>query len=152
MLKPFYTSGTVEAGCDEAGRGCLAGPVYAAAVILPLTFTHPVLNDSKKLNAVKRILLREEIKESAIAWSVASASVEEIDKLNILKASWLAMHRAIEGLKIRPGHILVDGNRFAPYPDIGHTCIVKGPGLSFSISAASILEKIGRNEHMIVLD
>ncbi len=148
MLKPFHTAGVIEAGCDEAGRGCLAGPVYAAAVILPPGFDHPFLNDSKQLSAAKRQELKTEILESALSWSVASASVEEIDSMNILRASWLAMHRAIEQLNIRPAHLIVDGNRFLPFQGINHHCIVKGDGTFFSIAAASILAKTFRDEFM----
>jgi len=139
------------AGCDEAGRGCLAGPVFAAAVILPKGFTHDTLTDSKKLSSKQRYLLRDEIKEKAIAWAVASCDNHEIDKINILKASVRAMHKAVKQLSVRPEMILVDGNYFIPYPDIPHQCIVKGDALVFSISAASVLAKTCRDDFMIKL-
>ena len=125
MLMQYLNSGVVEAGCDEAGRGCLAGPVYAAAVILPPNYKNDLLNDSKQLSEHQRDALRPIIERDALAWCVGVVSPEEIDHINILKASFLAMHRAIKGLKIEPQHLLIDGNRFTPYPGIPHTCIVK---------------------------
>lgn len=144
----------IEAGCDEAGRGCLAGPVAAAAVILPPDFDNEILNDSKKLTERQRDLLRPIIEREALAWCVVMVSADEIDKINILNASITGMHRALDGLKIRPEHILVDGNRFRPYKDIPHTTIVKGDGKFMSIAAASILAKTHRDEYMakIALD
>ena len=141
--------GVNEAGCDEAGRGCLAGPVYAAAVILPDDFTHPLLNDSKQLSEKRRYQLREVIEREAIAWSVASVDAAEIDKINILNASILAMHRALDGLSVTPGAIIVDGNRFKPYRDINWTTYVKGDGRFANIAAASILAKTRRDDFMI---
>ena len=141
MLLPYMETGRIEAGCDEAGRGCLAGAVFAAAVILPEDFKNQDLNDSKQLSEKKRYKLRPVIEREAIAWAVGIVSPEEIDKINILKASFLAMHRAIEQLKVRPEHLLIDGNRFTPYPDIPHTTVVKGDGKYLSIAAASILAK-----------
>lgn len=138
MLLPYMETGRIEAGCDEAGRGCLAGAVFAAAVILPEDFKNEDLNDSKQLSEKKRYKLRPVIEREAIAWAVGIVSPEEIDKINILKASFLAMHRAIEQLKVRPEHLLIDGNRFTPYPDIPHTTVVKGDGKYLSIAAASI--------------
>lgn len=152
MLQPYYYKNRIEAGCDEAGRGCLAGPVYAAAVILPRNFRHPVLNDSKKLTTKQRKELREVIISSAVAWNVASINNDEIDELNILRASIKAMHLAIEGLKKQPEFLLIDGNRFYPYRNIGHKTIVKGDGLYYSIAAASILAKTFRDEYMEKLD
>jgi ribonuclease HII len=137
-----------EAGCDEAGRGCLAGPVVAAAVILPRNFRHDVLNDSKKLTAKQRSELREEIMETAIAWSVAFVDNEGIDEMNILRASIRAMHIAIEGLKKEPQFLLIDGNRFYPYKSIDYKTIVKGDSIYFSIAAASVLAKTHRDEYM----
>lgn len=148
MLKAHDIAGIVEAGTDEAGRGCIAGPVYAAAVILPEDFTDPGLNDSKQLTRSEREKFREYIISHAAAWAVASASPEEIDAINILNASILAMHRALDGLQKRPGHILVDGNRFKPYGDIPFTCFVKGDGLYAPIAAASILAKTFRDDFM----
>ncbi len=150
-LKPFHTSGILEAGCDEAGRGCLAGPVFAAAVILPPGFENGLLNDSKQLTARQRAELREIIEGTALAWSVASVSPSEIDSLNILNASFLAMHRAVEGLKVMPEALLIDGNRFKPCGSIPHHCIVKGDGIYLSIAAASVLAKTWRDEHMMKL-
>ncbi|MSL10806.1 ribonuclease HII, partial [Escherichia coli] len=144
MLLPYMETGRIEAGCDEAGRGCLAGAVFAAAVILPEDFKNEDLNDSKQLSEKKRYKLRPVIEREAIAWAVGIVSPEEIDKINILKASFLAMHRAIEQLKVRPEHLLIDGNRFTPYPDIPHTTVVKGDGKYLSIAAASILAKTYR--------
>jgi ribonuclease HII len=148
MLRPYYNHTLQEAGLDEAGRGCLAGPVVAAAVILPRDFMHPLLNDSKQLTKIQRESLREEIKEKALAWSIAEVSNEEIDQINILNASFLAMHRAIEALSIQPEHLLIDGNRFTPYPSIPHTCIVKGDSLYYAIAAASVLAKTYRDDLM----
>ena len=151
MLKPFYIEGAVEAGCDEAGRGCIAGPVFAAAVILPHHFSNPVLDDSKKLSAKKRQLLRPLIEEKALAWGVGVVSEKEIDQINILNASFLAMHRALDKLQMIPSHLLIDGNRFKPYGDISHACIIKGDGIYASIAAASILAKTHRDEYMLTL-
>lgn len=151
MLRPFYNAQYTEAGLDEAGRGCLAGPVVAAAVILPKNYEHPLLNDSKQLTKLQREQLRTEILNDALAWAVAEVSNQEIDKINILKASFLAMHRAIEQLSICPEHLLIDGNRFTPYPLIPHTCIVKGDAKFLSIAAASILAKTHRDELMVAL-
>jgi ribonuclease HII len=151
VLRNFFLKDTVEAGCDEAGRGCLAGPVFAAAVILPLNFRHPLLNDSKQLNAEERALLRPIIEKKAIAWAVASADNVEIDLINILQASILSMHRALDKLSLSPAHILVDGNRFKPYKDIPHTCIVEGDAKYKCIAAASILAKTYRDDFMAEL-
>lgn len=148
MLKASFTGSKIEAGCDEAGRGCLAGPVVAAAVILPLDYHHPKLNDSKQLKAKDREMLRFEIEKEAIAWAVAEVGNQEIDKINILNASFLAMHRALDSLKMPPDLILVDGNRFKNYQSIPHECIVKGDGIYFSIAAASVLAKTYRDELM----
>ena len=148
MLTLKYFNDRIEAGCDEAGRGCLAGPVCAAAVILPDGFSNETLNDSKQLPAKKREELRQLIEREAVAWAVAQVDNEEIDKINILNASILAMHKALDALKVRPQHILVDGNRFKPYGDIDHHCIVKGDGKYMSIVAASILAKTHRDEFM----
>ena len=141
----------LEAGCDEAGRGCLAGPVFAAAVILPCDFNNPLVNDSKKLSPVVRSQLRILIEHQAIAWAVAWFDNDKIDELNILRASLFAMHAALDKLAVRPGHILVDGNRFYPYQHIPHQCIVKGDATYASIAAASILAKTWRDEHMATL-
>jgi ribonuclease HII len=148
MLKSYLYHNLLEAGCDEAGRGCLAGPVVAAAVILPKNFRHPVLNDSKKLTARQREILRKEIMEAAIAWNVAFVDNWEIDKMNILRASIKAIHLAIDGLSKKPEFLIVDGNRFFPYKDIKHETIIKGDGLYFSIAAASVLAKTFRDEYM----
>jgi ribonuclease HII len=148
MLKSYLYHNLIEAGCDEAGRGCLAGPVTAAAVILPKNFKHPVLNDSKKLTAKQRDFLKEEIMNSAIAWHVAFVDNNEIDKMNILRASIKAMHLAIEGLSKKPQFLLIDGNKFFPYKEIKHKTIVKGDSLYFSIAAASVLAKTFRDEFM----
>lgn len=148
MLLPYLQENRIEAGCDEAGRGCLAGAVYAAAVILPPDFKNEMLNDSKQLTEKQRYALRSVIEESALAWAVGIVSLEEIDQINILNASFLAMHRAIDQLKIRPQHLLIDGNRFNPYPGIPHTTIVKGDGKYLSIAAASILAKTYRDDYM----
>jgi ribonuclease HII len=138
----------IEAGCDEAGRGCLAGPVFAAAVILPTNFTHPLLNDSKKLSEADRYLLRPEIEQQALAFAVASVSNTEIDEINILNASFLAMHRAIRQLSIKPQLLMIDGNRFNAYPQIPHQCIIQGDCKYFSIAAASVLAKTYRDDYM----
>lgn len=148
-LPSSNSCGVNEAGCDEAGRGCLAGPVYAAAVILPDGFSHPLLNDSKQLSERMRYELREIIEREAVAWSVASVDAGEIDRINILNASILAMHKALDGLKITPGEIIVDGNRFKPYRNIKHTTFVKGDGRFANIAAASILAKTYRDDFMI---
>lgn len=151
MLKSHYYEDLIEAGCDEAGRGCLAGSVYAAAVILPPDYQNELLNDSKKLTAKKRYALREEIERDAIAWAVGIVTPEEIDKINILNASFLAMHRALDQLKVRPEAVIVDGNRFKPYQDLPSTTIVKGDGKYLSIAAASILAKTYRDDYMLSL-
>ena len=151
MLLPYMTEGAVEAGCDEAGRGCLAGPVYAAAVILPPDFHSAELNDSKQLTARQRYLLRPIIEQEAVAWAVGVVTAQEIDKINILNASILAMHRALDQLQVRPEAIIVDGNRFKPYRDLPHTTIVKGDGKYLSIAAASILAKTYRDDEMVRL-
>ena len=158
MLLPLYNQkGLIEAGCDEAGRGCLAGCVYAAAVILPPDYTNADLNDSKQLSARKRYALREQIERDAVAWAVATATPEEIDDINILNASILAMHRALNQLTTRPEYVIVDGNRFRPYADpatgenLPHTTIVKGDGRYLSIAAASILAKTYRDDYMMDL-
>lgn len=148
MLLPFLESGRIEAGCDEAGRGCLAGPVYAAAVILPQDFHNDLLNDSKQLTEKQRYQLRPIIEKEALAWAVGVVTAEEIDKINILAASFLAMHRAIDALKIIPEHLLIDGNRFKKYKDIPFTTVVKGDGKMASIAAASILAKTYRDDFM----
>lgn len=148
MLDSFYIAGTIEAGTDEAGRGCIAGPVYAAAVILPADFHNQELNDSKQLSRHTRERLREIIMKEAVSWCVASASPGEIDDVNILNASILSMHRALDGLSVTPEHIIVDGNRFKPYKDIPFTCFVKGDGRYASIAAASILAKTFRDDFM----
>ena len=147
-LKKFYREDLVEAGCDEAGRGCLAGPVFAAAVILPADFYHPLLDDSKKISEKKRYELREYIEKHALAFGIGSVDQELIDKINILNASFLAMHIAIEQLSIRPQLLLIDGNRFNKYKKIPHKCIVKGDGIYQSIAAASILAKTYRDDYM----
>ena len=151
MLEPFLLKNEIEAGCDEAGRGCLAGPVFAAAVILPHSFSHPLLNDSKKISEANRNLLRGIIEKEAIAWSVAQVDAPEIDKINILNASFLAMHRAIDTLNKRPTHLIIDGNRFHAYQNIPHQCIIKGDGKYNSIAAASILAKTHRDEFIVNL-
>ena len=147
-LLPHYYSNLIEAGCDEAGRGCLAGSVYAAAVILPKDYDNPLLNDSKKLTEKRRKVLRDQILRDAEAWAVGVVTPEEIDKINILNASFLAMHRALDQLTIRPEAVIVDGNRFNPYHDLPYTTIVKGDGKYQSIAAASILAKTFRDEYM----
>jgi ribonuclease HII len=151
-LLAFYSSNTIEAGCDEVGRGCLAGPVFAAAVILSRPFSHPLLKDSKALTVSQRDELRQIIEQEAFAWAVAQASCEEIDQINILNASFLAMHRAIVQLQTLPAQLLIDGNRFTPYPNIPHVCIVKGDSKYQPIAAAAILAKTHRDEYMIALD
>lgn len=148
MLLPYLQKGRIEAGCDEAGRGCLAGAVYAAAVILPPDFENELLNDSKQLSEKQRYALRQVIEQEAVDWAVGIVSPEEIDKINILNASFLAMHRAIAQLKTVPEHLLIDGNRFNPYSNIPHTTIVKGDGKYLSIAAASILAKTYRDDYM----
>ena len=148
MLLPYLHPELIEAGCDEAGRGCLAGAVYAAAVILPHDFHNELLNDSKQLSEKQRYALREVIEKEAVAWAVGVVTPEEIDKINILNASFLAMHRAIDELKVRPQHLLIDGNRFNKYQDLPHTTIVKGDGKYLSIAAASILAKTYRDDYM----
>lgn len=152
MLKSQFQNKFIEAGCDEAGRGCLAGPVYAAAVILPKGYKNKLLNDSKQLSEKKRTILREEIEKDAIAFGVGIVDNLEIDKINILNASFLAMHRAVEQLKITPELLLIDGNRFKPYKDIPHECIIKGDGKFLSIAAASVLAKTYRDEFMLEAD
>lgn len=151
MLKNYYEQGRVEAGCDEAGRGCLAGSVYAAAVILPPDYHNERLNDSKKLTARQRYALRQDIERNAVAWAVGVVTPQEIDQINILNASILAMHRALDQLQVRPEAIIVDGNRFKPYRDLPHTTIVKGDGKYLSIAAASILAKTYRDDEMVRL-
>ncbi|NDF99318.1 MAG: ribonuclease HII [Chitinophagia bacterium] len=148
MLAAYYKKNEIEAGCDEAGRGCYAGPVVAAAVILPKNFKHPLLNDSKKLSAMQREMLRPIIEQHAIAWSIGVIDHEEIDKINILKASFKAMHQAIATLGTTPTLLLIDGNRFSAYPSIRHQCFVKGDGRFASIAAASILAKTYRDQLM----
>ena len=148
MLKSYLYHNLIEAGCDEAGRGCLAGPVVAAAVILPKNFKHPVLNDSKKLTVKQRNTLREEIILNALAWNVAFVDNREIDEMNILRASIKAMHLAVDGLSKKPQFLLIDGNSFFPYKDIEHKTIIKGDGLYFPIAAASVLAKTFRDEFM----
>lgn len=150
-MKLFHTPNLIEAGCDEAGRGCLAGPVFAAAVILPPGFEHPLINDSKQLSERARYELRPIIEREAVAYSVAMVSSQEIDQHNILNASILAMHRAIDGLAVRPEHLLIDGNRFRPYPQIAYTTVVKGDSLYLPIAAASILAKTYRDDYMVQL-
>ena len=147
LLDPYY-EGKVEAGCDEAGRGCLAGSVYAAAVILPVGYQNELLNDSKQLTEKRRYELREIIQRDAVAWAVGIVTPEEIDKINILNASILAMHRALDQLQVRPEAVIVDGNRFKKYQDLPHTTIVKGDGKYLSIAAASILAKTYRDDYM----
>jgi ribonuclease HII len=148
MLSPFYQEQFTEAGCDEAGRGCLAGPVFAAAVILPRDFYHPLLNDSKQVTEKHRLELRPFIEANAIAWSVAMVDNNMIDKINILKASFKAMHMAIKKLSVPPEYLLIDGNRFKPYKKIPYQCIIQGDGLYSSIAAASILAKTYRDDYM----
>ncbi len=148
MLKSYYNKEAIEAGLDEVGRGCLAGPVVAAAVILPMDYQHAFLNDSKQLSRMQREILDKEIRQEAIAWAIAEVDNLEIDKINILKASFLAMHKAVDQLATRPDHLLVDGNRFTPYPMIPHTCIIKGDAHYLSIAAASVLAKTYRDDLM----
>ena len=148
MLKPFFQDTFIEAGCDEAGRGCYAGPVFAAAVILPKDFYHPALNDSKQVTAAERDVLKVFIKENAIAYAVAMIDNEEIDQINILRASFKAMHLALDKLKKRPFLLLIDGNHFTPYKKLNHHCIVRGDGIYASIAAASILAKTYRDAYM----
>jgi ribonuclease HII len=147
-LIQHHKADKIEVGCDEAGRGCLAGPVFAAAVIFARDYDNPAINDSKKLNASQRETLRQEIEKSALAWAVASANPEEIDEINILNASFLAMHRALEKLSIVPQWILVDGHRFLPFKDIPYSCIIRGDAQYLSIAAASILAKTYRDNYM----
>ena len=151
MLEAYYTKDVIEAGCDEAGRGCLAGPVFAAAVILPPDFKSELLNDSKQLSEKNRYALRPLIEQEAIAWGIGVVTAPEIDAINILKASFLAMHRAIDQLKVQPQALLIDGNRFTPYKEIPFTCMVKGDGRILSIAAASILAKTYRDDYMLQL-
>ena len=151
MLLPYYNETLIEAGCDEAGRGCLAGSVYAAAVILPKDYHNELLNDSKQLTAKKRYLLREQIERDAIAWAVGIVTPKEIDEINILRASITAMHRAVDQLKVRPEALIIDGNRFYKYHDLPHTTIVKGDGKYLAIAAASILAKTYRDDYMAEL-
>jgi ribonuclease HII len=148
MLLPSFTPDLIEAGCDEVGRGCLAGPVVAAAVILPKNYTHELLNDSKQLTKEERNLLRTEIKRDALAWAIAETSHQEIDEINVLNASFLAMHRAVDQLKVTPELLLIDGNRFKPYREIKFECIIKGDAHYLSIAAASVLAKTYRDDLM----
>jgi len=148
MLKSYFKKGTVEAGCDEAGRGCLAGPVFAASVILPKNYKNKLLDDSKKLNEKKRMFLREEIMKDALHFAIAQVDNLEIDEINILNASFLAMHRAVDELEQKPELLLIDGNRFKAYKNIPHQCIIKGDGKYLSIAAASILAKTSRDFYM----
>lgn len=148
MLLPYYNENLIEAGCDEAGRGCLAGSVYAAAVILPKDYRNDALNDSKRLSASRRYKLREEIMRDAVAWAVGVVTPSEIDEINILNASILAMHRAVDQLAVRPQALIIDGNRFRQYQDLPYTTIVKGDGKYQSIAAASILAKTFRDDYM----
>ena len=152
MLRSNFTDNLVEAGCDEAGRGCLAGPVVAASVILPKGYSNELLNDSKKLSAKQRAILRIEIEKEAVAFAVAFVDHSKIDEINILNASFLAMHKAVEQLAHKPELLLIDGNRFKPYEGINHECIIKGDGKFMSIAAASILAKTYRDEYMNTLD
>jgi ribonuclease HII len=151
ILKDCYCAEGFEAGCDEAGRGCLAGPVYAASVVLPPGYNHGWLNDSKKLSPTQRTFMRTDIEKNALAWAVAFADNEEIDEMNILRASILAMHRALDKLSLPPDRILVDGNRFYPYKGIPHVCLIRGDATYRSIAAASILAKVYRDEYMLQL-
>ena len=148
MLKSFFQEDKIEAGCDEAGRGCLAGPVVAASVILPKNYKHKVLNDSKKLTEKQREEVKKDIIEDAVSWGIGVVSPEKIDEINILNASYLAMHRAIDKLKIKPELLLIDGNRFNSYDDIPHECVIKGDGKFLSIAAASVLAKTYRDDLM----
>lgn len=151
MLLPWLNENLIEAGCDEAGRGCLAGSVYAAAVILPKNFHNELLNDSKQLTEKQRYSLREVIEKEAVAWAIGIVTPKEIDKINILNASFLAMHRAVDQLKVHPEHLLIDGNRFNKYADIPHTTVVKGDAKYLSIAAASVLAKTYRDDYMNLL-
>lgn len=151
MLQPFHKNNRIEAGIDEAGRGCYAGPVFAAAVILPKKFYHPLLNDSKQLNKEQRALLRPIIEAQAVCWSVAMIDNDEIDRINILQATYSAMHQCVSTLSVVPEHLLIDGNRFRPYQDISHDCIIQGDGTYASIAAASILAKTHRDAFMLQL-
>lgn len=151
MLKSYFDKNLIEAGCDEAGRGCLAGPVYASAVILPKNYKNKWLNDSKKLSDKDRYELRPEIEDQAICWAIGIVDHKEIDEINILNASFLAMHRAVDKLKTKPELLLIDGNRFKAYKKIPHQCIIKGDGKFLSIAAASILAKTYRDDHMQVM-
>ena len=151
MLENFYQTSLIEAGCDEAGRGCLAGSVFAAAVILPPDFHHPLLNDSKQMTERQRDTLREVIEREAVAWAVAEVTAERIDQINILKASFEGMNRAVEMLNVRPEFLAIDGNRFYPAHDIPYACIVKGDGKYADIAAASVLAKTHRDEYMMRL-
>jgi len=148
MLQAYFQDSLVEAGCDEAGRGCLAGPVYAAAVILPRDFHHPLLNDSKQLTEEQRYELRPVIESNALSFAVASLCNREIDKINILRASFKSMHLAIKKLSVQPQLLLIDGNRFTPYRKIPHKCVIQGDGIYASIAAASVLAKTYRDDHM----
>lgn len=148
MLLPYYQDAFIEAGCDEAGRGCYAGPVFAAAVILPRDFHHPLLNDSKQLTVEERNELKPYIKANAISYAVAMVDNDEIDKINILRASFKAMHLALDKLRKRPNFLLIDGNRFTPYKKVKHECIIKGDGIYASIAAASVLAKTHRDAYM----
>ena len=148
MLASHYYTGKVEAGCDEAGRGCLAGPVFAAAVVLPPDYSNALLNDSKQLSERQRYALRDVIESEALAWAIGIVTPEEIDRINILNASIMAMHRALDALTIRPQAVIVDGNKFKPYASLPHTCIVKGDAKYLSIAAASILAKTYRDDYM----
>ena len=151
MLRPHYTSHLIEAGCDEVGRGCLAGPVVAAAVILPKGYQHALLKDSKQLSKKQRLLMAEMLREKALAWAIGTATPQEVDQYNVAKASFLAMHRALDQLTLKPALILVDGNRFVPYPAIPHQCIVRGDSLYSAIAAASVLAKVHRDAYMQML-
>ncbi|HRK52593.1 MAG TPA: ribonuclease HII [Cyclobacteriaceae bacterium] len=148
MLKSSHTIDLIEAGCDEVGRGCLAGPVVAAAVILPKNYSHEILNDSKQLNKEERLILTQEIQRDAISWGIAEVSNEEIDKINILNASFKAMHRALDKLTTKPNLLLIDGNRFQPYGDVKFECVIKGDATYLSIAAASVLAKTYRDKLM----
>lgn len=148
MLLPSFTPDSIEAGCDEAGRGCLAGPVVAAAVIFPKDYQHPLLNDSKQLSKKERLLVREDIFREALAWAVAEVDQEEIDRINILNASFKAMHLALDKLSMGPTFLLIDGNRFKPYKELPFQCVVKGDATYLSIAAASVLAKTYRDEKM----
>ncbi len=148
-LLPFFDKNAIEAGCDEAGRGCLAGPVFAAAVVLPTDFAHPLIKDSKKLTVKQRYEARIIVEREALAWAVAQVAPAEIDEVNILRASFLAMHRSIEQLQVAPTFLLIDGNRFEPYGDLPFQCVIKGDSKYASIAAASILAKTYRDDYMM---